>query len=129
MTLLDPWFLVVLPVVWLLFLWRLLRPRAALPTASIDVLVELPRTLRTRLRALSSKRITPGSSFESAVATVRIAARSLHPRRPNRLAPRRVRVHVEHRLRHERTLVDAGAWLSADVAVSRDLRDPPWRKA
>ncbi|MEE9128187.1 MAG: VWA domain-containing protein [Planctomycetota bacterium] len=52
MTLLDPWFLVALPVVWLLFLWRLLRPRAALPTASIGTLVQLPRTLRTRLRVL-----------------------------------------------------------------------------
>ncbi len=52
MTLLDPWFLVALPVDWLLFLWRLLRPRAALPTASIGTLVQLPRTLRTRLRVL-----------------------------------------------------------------------------
>ncbi|MHC4515513.1 MAG: VWA domain-containing protein [Planctomycetota bacterium] len=52
MTLLDPWFLLALPVVWLLFAWRLLRPRAALPTAAVGVLGGLPRTLRTRLRAL-----------------------------------------------------------------------------
>jgi len=52
MTLLDPWFLAALPVVWLLFVWRLLRPRAALPTANVAVMSSLPRTLRTRLRAL-----------------------------------------------------------------------------
>ncbi len=52
MTLLDPWFLAALPVVWLMFCWRLLRPRAALPTANVAVMSRLPRTLRTRLRAL-----------------------------------------------------------------------------
>jgi Ca-activated chloride channel homolog len=52
LTLLDPWFLAALPVVWLLFLWRMARPRAALPTASVAVMAGLPRTLRTRLRTL-----------------------------------------------------------------------------
>lgn len=52
MTLLDPWFLLALPVVWLLFAWRLLRPRAALPTAHVGIFKDLPRTLRTRLRVL-----------------------------------------------------------------------------
>ncbi len=52
MTLLDPWFLLALPVVWLLFFWRLFRPRAALPAANVAIVGGLPRTLRTRLRAL-----------------------------------------------------------------------------
>ncbi len=52
MILLDPWFLLALPLVWLMFVWRVLRPRAALPTADVAMLGGLPRTLRARLRAL-----------------------------------------------------------------------------
>jgi len=48
-SLMDPWFLAALPVVFLLFGWRLLRSRAALPVASSALLVGLPRTLRVRL--------------------------------------------------------------------------------
>ena len=51
-TLLDPWFLLALPLVWALFGWRLWRPRAALPAASVATLSELPATLRVRLRVL-----------------------------------------------------------------------------
>jgi Ca-activated chloride channel family protein len=46
---LDPWFFAVLPVVALALLWRLRRPRAALPAASLALLDALPRTLRARL--------------------------------------------------------------------------------
>ena len=48
-SLMDPWFLAAVPLVWLLFAWRLLRSRAALPTASAGLLLDLPKTLRVRL--------------------------------------------------------------------------------
>lgn len=47
-TLLDPWFLVMIPVALLAALWRWRRPRAALPTASALLFADLPRTLRQR---------------------------------------------------------------------------------
>jgi Ca-activated chloride channel family protein len=50
--LLDPWFLVLLPVAVLAALWRLWRPRAALPTAAIGLFDGVPRTLRQRLAGL-----------------------------------------------------------------------------
>ena len=47
----DPWFLAIVPVVWLVLAWRLLQARAgaALPTPDITLLRDLPRTLRARL--------------------------------------------------------------------------------
>lgn len=48
-TLLDPWFLGLVPVAWLVLLWRLRRPRAALSTASVAAFEGLPRSLRARL--------------------------------------------------------------------------------
>ena len=49
LALMDPWFLGVVPVVALLFVWRLFRARAALPSASSSVLAGLPKTLRARV--------------------------------------------------------------------------------
>ncbi len=48
-TLLDPWFLLGIPLVWALYVWRVRRPRAALPAASAVLWAGLPRTLRSRL--------------------------------------------------------------------------------
>ena len=48
-TLLDPWFLLAVPAVIGAVLWRALRPRAALPTASTMLFEGLPRTLRQRV--------------------------------------------------------------------------------
>lgn len=48
-TLLDPWFLLAVPVAVLVWLHRLWRPRAALPAASAQLLEGLPRTLRARM--------------------------------------------------------------------------------
>lgn len=48
-TLLDPWFLLGAPLCLLLAAWRLWRPRAALPAASLLGLAALPTTLRARL--------------------------------------------------------------------------------
>lgn len=45
-TLLDPWFLLAIPLAGLAVLWRALRQRAALPTASVGLLRGAPRTLR-----------------------------------------------------------------------------------
>ena len=47
-TLLDPWFLAAIPAALLALLWRWRRPRAALPTASVLLFADLPRTLRQR---------------------------------------------------------------------------------
>lgn len=44
----DPWFLLGIPVVWSLFAWRLLRARAALPTASAELFEALPKSVRAR---------------------------------------------------------------------------------
>jgi len=48
-TLLDPWFLLAIPLVVLAVAWRLLRSRAALPTAASGLYRGVPRTLRQRL--------------------------------------------------------------------------------
>ena len=48
-TLLDPWFLLGVPLCVGLLLWRSWRPRAALPAASLLGLSRLPSTLRARL--------------------------------------------------------------------------------
>jgi len=50
--LLAPWFLLAIPLAGLAVLWRVLRQRAALPTASVALFREAPRTLRQRLRWL-----------------------------------------------------------------------------
>lgn len=51
-TLLDPWFLLAVPLAALAALWRWWRPRAALPTASVSLFAGLRPTLRQRLRWL-----------------------------------------------------------------------------
>lgn len=51
-TLLDPWFLLAIPLALLAAVWRVLRPRAALPTASAALFAGLPRTLRQRFAGL-----------------------------------------------------------------------------
>ncbi|MHC5064425.1 MAG: VWA domain-containing protein [Planctomycetota bacterium] len=48
-SLLDPWFLLLLPLALFVILLRIYRPRAALPTASSQMFAGLPKTLRTRL--------------------------------------------------------------------------------
>ncbi len=48
-TLLDPWFLLAFPAALLAVLYRVLRPRAALPTADVGLFGAAPRTLRQRL--------------------------------------------------------------------------------
>ena len=48
LVLLDPWFLLVLPLAVLAFVWRTLRPRAALPTPSLGLYAAAGRTLRQR---------------------------------------------------------------------------------
>ncbi|MBM4059593.1 MAG: VWA domain-containing protein [Planctomycetes bacterium] len=50
--LLDPAFLLAVPLVLLAALWRLRRPRAALPTASVGLFADLEPTLRQRLCGL-----------------------------------------------------------------------------
>lgn len=51
-TLLDPWFLVAIPLAVLAVLWRAMRPRAALPTAAASLYAGTPRTLRQRVQWL-----------------------------------------------------------------------------
>ena len=48
-SLLDPWFLGLVPLVWLGWLWRAKRPRAALTSASVAFFDGLPRSMRSRL--------------------------------------------------------------------------------
>ncbi len=48
-SLMDPWFLVAVPVVWLLFVWRMVRSPAAVPAATVASVVGLPKTMRARL--------------------------------------------------------------------------------
>ena len=45
----DPWFLLGIPLAWSLFVWRVFRAQAALPTASTQLLEALPKSLRARL--------------------------------------------------------------------------------
>lgn len=46
--LLDPWFLGLLPIAVLFYVWRIRRPRAALPTGDASLFLHLPRTMRSR---------------------------------------------------------------------------------
>lgn len=48
-TLLDPWFLLALPLFVTAGWWRATTRRAALPTASVQLFVGLPRTMRQRV--------------------------------------------------------------------------------
>ena len=48
-SLMDPWLLVAAPIVWLAFVWRMIRSHAALPAAASGPLEHLPRTMRVRL--------------------------------------------------------------------------------
>lgn len=50
--LLDPWLLLAIPLAALAALWRALRPRAALPTASVALFADIRPTLRQRLAGL-----------------------------------------------------------------------------
>ncbi len=50
-TLLDPWFLLLAPLVLLAAAWRRWRPRAALPTAAASLFADVPTTWRQRLLA------------------------------------------------------------------------------
>jgi len=59
-SLLDPWFLGLVPVVWVVWLWRWRRGRAALPTAAVGLFDGLPRSLRSRLLWLPSVLIAVG---------------------------------------------------------------------
>ena len=52
LTLLDPWFLLVAPLAVAALLFRLLRPRAALPTAAVSLFDGVPVTWRQRFAAL-----------------------------------------------------------------------------
>ncbi len=47
-SLLDPWFLALLPLAVLFYIWRVRRPRAALPTGYAAPFLDLPKTLRSR---------------------------------------------------------------------------------
>ncbi|MCR9245813.1 MAG: VWA domain-containing protein [bacterium] len=48
-TLLDPWFLLAIPIAFLAVVYRALRRRAALPTAAVALFDGVPRTIRQRL--------------------------------------------------------------------------------
>jgi Ca-activated chloride channel family protein len=48
-TLLDPWFLALVPLAVFFFVWRMRRRRAALPAGDVTLLHSLPKTLRSRL--------------------------------------------------------------------------------
>lgn len=48
-SLLDPWFLGLVPLIWLVWFWRWRRSRAALATASAALFDGLPQSLRVRL--------------------------------------------------------------------------------
>lgn len=52
LTLLDPWFLLLVPLAVAAAAWRWWRPRAALPTASVALFDGVPRTWRQRFVAL-----------------------------------------------------------------------------
>ena len=51
-TLLDPWFLGLVPIAVLFYVWRIKRPRAALPTGDASLFRHLPKTLRSRFVGL-----------------------------------------------------------------------------
>ncbi len=79
-TLLDPWFLLIVPAVLLAALWRARRPRAALPTASAALFADIAPTLRLRLLWLP----TAGKVLAAAclgVALARPASREVVPTR------------------------------------------------
>ncbi len=48
-SLLDPWFLALVPLAVFFFVWRMRRRRAALPAGDVTLLHSLPKTLRSRL--------------------------------------------------------------------------------
>lgn len=80
LTWLDPWFLAIVPFALLLGVWRLRRPRAALPTASLALLDTLPRTLRSRLVHLPLALLVSGVAGLG-VAMARPVAREALPMR------------------------------------------------
>ncbi|MCA8955864.1 MAG: VWA domain-containing protein [Planctomycetes bacterium] len=76
----DPWFLSAVPVIWAALGWRLIRPRAALPTADVRLLGGLPKTLRARLWMLPHLLLGLGlTAF--AVALARPVTRDVVPLR------------------------------------------------
>lgn len=52
LSLLDPWFLLAIPLALAAVLWRVMRPRAAMPTAASSLFLGAPRTLRQRVQWL-----------------------------------------------------------------------------
>ena len=78
-SLLDPWFLTLVPVIWGCFAWRLLRGRAALPIASVDLLEGLPKTLRTSMSLWELSRWFQGclSCLASSRSTLRLQSQGL----------------------------------------------------
>jgi len=52
LSLLDPWFLLAIPLAVLAVVWRAIRPRAAMPTAAATLFAGAPRTLRQRVQWL-----------------------------------------------------------------------------
>ncbi len=77
-TLLDPWFLGLIPAAWIVLLWRLRRPRAALPAASAVAFEGLPRSLRARLVYLPAV-ITAVALSVLALALARPVTREVLP--------------------------------------------------
>jgi Ca-activated chloride channel family protein len=79
-TLLDPWFLLAVPVVLAAALRRARVRRAALPTAALHLFEGLPRTLRSRLAWLPHALLT-AAGLALAVALARPVERQVVPLR------------------------------------------------
>lgn len=79
-SLLDPWFLGLLPVAAVLFIWHLRRRRAALPAAEVSLFRSLPKTLRSRLVQLPAV-LTLLSVAALSVAMARPVSRDMLPLR------------------------------------------------
>lgn len=79
-TLLDPWFLLALPVLGAVVWWRAAARRAALPTAAAHLFDGLPRTLRQRLAWLPLA-LLAASGVALTVALARPVEREVVPLR------------------------------------------------
>ncbi|MCA8942164.1 MAG: VWA domain-containing protein, partial [Planctomycetes bacterium] len=77
-SLLDPWFLLLLPLPVATLVWSLRRTRAALPAASVTWLEGLPKTLRSRLTWLPVA-LTALAGMALVVALARPVTRSVVP--------------------------------------------------
>lgn len=76
--LLDPWFLLLLPIVAVTFVWSVRQGRAALPAASLALMAGLPRSLRSRLIWLPPALLSVGVGA-LVVALARPVARDVMP--------------------------------------------------